>query len=193
VIRSEASRLAHSLIQRIRQARLRIRAPGVWVGANVEVSSPNETRLANGVSLGDGARLLGNVTIGDHTTIHHHVLLDASGGRIEIGSNCSANEFCVLYGMGGLKIGNDVRMATHTVVVSGNHNFDDPRALIRDQGVTVEPTTIGDDVWIGANVTILAGVEIGSGSVVAAGAVVTHSIPPRSVAMGVPARVVRSR
>lgn len=53
------------------------------------------------------------------------------------------------------------------------------------------PIEIGDDCWIGGNVTILPGVTIGSGSTIGAGAVVTKSVPPRSLAVGNPARVVR--
>ena len=53
------------------------------------------------------------------------------------------------------------------------------------------PVTIGNDVWIGGGATILPGVTIGDGAVIAAGAVVSRSIPPRMMAAGVPARVVR--
>ena len=55
------------------------------------------------------------------------------------------------------------------------------------------PVVIEDDVWCGANVTILKGVTIGRGSVIAAGSVVTRSIPPYSIAGGVPARVIKKR
>jgi acetyltransferase-like isoleucine patch superfamily enzyme len=52
---------------------------------------------------------------------------------------------------------------------------------------------IGDDVWLGARAFIGAGVTIGSGCVVSAGSVVTKSLPENSVAVGVPARIVRRR
>lgn len=55
-----------------------------------------------------------------------------------------------------------------------------------------QPITIEEDCWIGGNATILAGVTIGRGSVVGAGSVVTKSIPPESVAVGNPARVIRN-
>jgi len=55
----------------------------------------------------------------------------------------------------------------------------------------VAPTVIHRNAWVGVNVTILPGVEIGEGAIVAAGAVVTESVPPHTLAAGVPARVVK--
>lgn len=57
---------------------------------------------------------------------------------------------------------------------------------------TARPITVGRNVWIGAGVVILPGVTIGDGTVVGAGSVVTRSLPPRVVAAGNPARVIRS-
>ena len=55
------------------------------------------------------------------------------------------------------------------------------------------PVKIGDDVWIGRRVIILPGVTIGDGCIIGAGAVITKDIPPYSVVVGVPAKVVRRR
>lgn len=115
------------------------------------------------------------------------------GGDIRIGDDCSFNPYCVIYGHGGLRIGNSVRIAAHTVIVPANHNFDDPHTPIRLQGLTTKGITIGNDVWIGAGVRIMDGVEIGNGCVVAAGSVVTKSVPNGAVVAGVPAKVIRVR
>jgi acetyltransferase-like isoleucine patch superfamily enzyme len=58
--------------------------------------------------------------------------------------------------------------------------------------VEVEPVTIGSDAWLGAKVTVLRGATIGDGAVVGANAVVRGLVPARSVAVGIPARVVRT-
>ncbi|MCX7595635.1 MAG: acyltransferase, partial [Fischerella sp.] len=62
-----------------------------------------------------------------------------------------------------------------------------------EQGVTCKGIIIEDDCWLGHGVTVLDGVTIGKGSVIGAGAVVTKDIPPYSVAVGIPAKVVKSR
>ncbi len=135
----------------------------------------------------------GSVSIGPGSHIHDYAMLMTYGGDIRLGANCTVNPFCVLYGHGGLTIGNDVRIATHCVFIPANHNFDDVTKPIRQQAETRVGIVIEDDVWIGAGVRVMDGVRIGGGSVIGAGAVVTKSIPQNSVAVGVPARVVGQR
>jgi acetyltransferase-like isoleucine patch superfamily enzyme len=60
-----------------------------------------------------------------------------------------------------------------------------------DQGITAEGIRIEDNCWIGAGAVVLDGVTVGRGSCIGAGAVVSQSIPPHSLAVGVPARVTR--
>lgn len=119
----------------------------------------------------------------------------ASGCRLRdeltVGSDCSLNPGVVT--IGRVTIGDGVRIAAYVALVGECHVFDDPDVPIHEQGVTSAGIVIGDDVWIGANATVLDGVTIGSHSVVGAGAVVTRSVPPHSVVVGVPARVLRSR
>src|SRR4051812_15335247 len=133
------------------------------------------------------------IHIGDGTLIGPGAMLFSSQGHITIGDNCSINPFSVMYGQGGLTIGNWVRIAAHVVIVTSNHIFDDPTVPIKKQGLTKRGVTIEDDVWIGAGVRVLDGCRIGRGSVIGAGAVVTHNIEPFSIAVGVPARVIARR
>jgi galactoside O-acetyltransferase len=62
-----------------------------------------------------------------------------------------------------------------------------------EQGITAEGIVVEDDVWLGSGAIVLDGVHIGRGSVIGAGAVVTEDLPPYSIAVGSPARVVRDR
>ena len=84
-------------------------------------------------------------------------------------------------------------IATQCVIISADHIFDNPNELIRKQGEVREKIIIEDDVWLGAQVKVLKGVTIGKGAVVGAGAVVNKDIPPYTIAVGVPARVVKKR
>ncbi|MGB0722154.1 MAG: acyltransferase [Gammaproteobacteria bacterium] len=133
------------------------------------------------------------VDIGSATTIKDYAILAPRDGYINIGVNCSVNPFCVLLGYGGIDIGDNVRMAAGCSIIAFNHNFDDPTVPIAEQGNNFEGIRIEDDVWLGTGVRVLDGVVIGKGAVVGAGSVVTRSIPPGCVAVGVPAKVIKSR
>lgn len=154
--------------------------------------------LANGVRIGSCAVLEVDddkalIDIGANTYIARNAMVLSQTGQIKIGANCSVNPFSVLYGLGGLTIGNYVRIACHTVIVPANHIFDRMDIPIHRQGLTKEGILIEDDVWIGARVTILDGCRIGKGSVIGAGSVVTKNVDPYSVVYGVPAKTVRKR
>lgn len=154
--------------------------------------------LGKNASIWEYARLSnrghGSIEIGDNTKIEHFVLLETRrGGFIKIGADSAVNAFSVIYGAGGVTIGNNTRIACHTIIIASNHNFDDITKNIYEQGVSKKGIVIGNDVWIGAGVRILDGVHIGDHSVIGAGSVVTKSIPENSVAVGVPARVMRLR
>ncbi len=101
--------------------------------------------------------------------------------------------YSVIYGHGGVTIGDHTLVSMHCRILSSNHTVPSAGVNIRDQPDILRPTTIGRDVWLGAGVTVLGGVNIGDGCVVGAGAVVAHDLPANTIAIGVPARVVRSR
>lgn len=154
--------------------------------------------LGNGVTIGDYAKLAhrghGTIEIGEHSAIDAFVVLETRrGGFIKIGKHTGINAFSVVYGAGGVTIGDHTRIAAHTVIVASNHAFDDITRDIHEQGITKQGIAIGNDVWVGAGVRILDGVHIGDHAVIGAGSVVTHDIPENSVAVGVPARVLRKR
>ncbi len=135
-----------------------------------------------------------SIDIGDGSIIKQFVqILTYPEGKIRLGQNCSVNPFCVLYGLGGLDIGDNVRIATHTVIVPANHIFDDPSVPITKQKLSKQGVVIEDDVWVGAGVTILDGCRIGKGAVVAAGAVVNKDVKPFAVVGGVPCKVIKMR
>lgn len=115
------------------------------------------------------------------------------GGDIIIGDNCTINPYTIVYGQGGTKIGNGVRIAAHSVIVPSNHIFDDPNEFIYKQGLSKKGIVIEDDVWIGAGVKILDGVTISKGSVIGANSIVTRSTEQNGVYVGIPAKLIKKR
>ncbi|MFM7143724.1 MAG: acyltransferase [Alphaproteobacteria bacterium] len=113
---------------------------------------------------------------------------------IDAGSNLHVSAGAVLYGRGGLVIGDDVMIGHYATIYTSQHRWDlgAEIPMIR-QGHAPAPVTIGDDVWIGAHAVVLPGVRIGRGTVVAAGAVVNRDTAPYTIVAGVPARVVGER
>ena len=151
--------------------------------------------LARGVSLERGFRdgSKGVILLGPSCELHRGVCLHAWGGRIEVARRVMVGPYAVIYGHGGVVIGEETLISMHCRIVSSNHTVPSAGTPIRSQPDQLLPVRIGRDVWLGGGVTVLGGVTIGDGCVVGAGAVVTKDLPPFSIAHGVPAQVVAQR
>ncbi len=114
-------------------------------------------------------------------------------GTIKIGEKTEIFGGCQIHAHADVKIGSWVIMAGECAIVTTKHLFEDADKKIKEQGQVYCGVTIEDDVWLGFRVTVLPGAKIGKGSVIGAGAVVAGEIPPMSVAVGVPAKVIRKR
>jgi acetyltransferase-like isoleucine patch superfamily enzyme len=137
--------------------------------------------------------LNGAVEVADSCELNQGVELNPWGGSIRIARRVWLGPYVVIYGHGGVEIGESTLVSMHCTILSSNHTIPAMGALIRDVLDELLPTKIGRDVWIGANAVILGGVTIGDGAVVAAGAVVTKDVEAGAIVAGVPARLVRKR
>jgi acetyltransferase-like isoleucine patch superfamily enzyme len=133
----------------------------------------------------------GSITVGRGCEIHDFAMIMTYGGHITIGENCSLNPFAIIYGHGGVRIGNAVRIAAHSVIIPANHNVAVEGQPLHLSGVSTKGIDIEDNVWIGSGSRILDGVRIGENSIVAAGGIVTKTVPNNTTVAGVPARVIK--
>ena len=117
-----------------------------------------------------------------------------NGENIEMGDGVGFNYGCYVNGFGGLVIGDGAIFGPYTMIHTANHKIDDPTRPIPEQGwETSPPVHVGPQSWVGMGACILPGVQIGEGCVIGAGSVVTSELEPYSVAVGNPAKVIRSR
>lgn len=143
----------------------------------------------------------GNITIGWNCTfrstetsnyigLNHRCILSATPGispscKLIIGDNCGFSGTSILC-FEKIIIGNNVRCGANTLIIDGDAHFDDCRTS------PPKPIIIEDFVFIGANVVVKKGVTIGKNSVIGMNSVVTHDIPPNSIAVGVPCKVIKT-
>ena len=130
---------------------------------------------ASGARLGPGSAVFWGTTV-------------FNARDLVIGARSVVSFRCVLDARGGLRLGEDVVVASDVQLITGGHAVDDPgfAAFFR-------PIEVGDRVWLTSRVTVLAGARIGDGAVVAASALVTEDVAPYTVVGGVPAKPVRER
>ena len=111
--------------------------------------------------------------------------------RLEIGEGTYLGHRSHIMVIGKMTIGKNVMLADGVYISDNLHGFEDITTRVQDQPLKHAPVTIEDEVWLGENVCVLPGVVIGRHSVIGSNAVVAKSIPPYSVAVGSPAKVIR--
>jgi len=133
------------------------------------------------------------IVLGTDVSLYGFAYLNAEGamGSILIGDGTRIDQFCVLYGQGGLEIGAFCAIASGVKIYSQSNQYKHNHTQrILEQPVFYKKVTIGNDVWIGANSVVLPGVHIGDGAIIGAGAVVRQDVPSHAIVAGVPAKVI---
>jgi maltose O-acetyltransferase len=127
-------------------------------------------------------------SVGEDVELRPPIQVDY-GTRLHVGARTFANFGLVALDVAEIRIGEDVQIGPNVQLLTPTHPIDPD--LRRAKWEAAEPITIGDNVWLGGGVVVCPGVTIGHDTVVGAGSVVTRDLPPRVVAVGSPARVVR--
>lgn len=145
-------------------------------------------------------RVLGSYSIGKGFTSGPGLILDVlnNDAKLVIGKNVKLNHRCHIGVMKSVKIGNDVLFASNVFISDHTHgNYSgnmqsNPFQPPNDREIVCGDVEIGDRVWIGENVAVLLGVSIGESSIIGANSVVTKDIPSFSIAVGSPAKVIKT-
>lgn len=169
-------------------------------GRNITLRHTHKIRLGQAVVLDDGSVLDakgdGNrgITVGDGVYVGRNTIVYCKNGDIELGDRVNLSSNCQLFSAGALRIGAGTMVGAFCYFLNGGeYDIHSPVAFADQSGTLSKgPTVIGPNCWIGAHVTILDGVEIGAHCVIGAGAVVTQSLPPHTLALGIPARPVKA-
>lgn len=166
-----------------------------WRLSLLGIRLPSNSVIGQHVALGSGtARTAGGyASFGPLCELSRGVEISPWGGNILVGRNVFIGPYSVIYGHGGVHIGDNSLISMHCCILSSNHTVPIRNSLIRDQPDILLATRIGCDVWLGAGVKVLGGVTIGDGCVVGAGAVIVDDLPAYSISVGVPARVIGFR
>jgi acetyltransferase-like isoleucine patch superfamily enzyme len=135
----------------------------------------------------------GRLVLGPWCWIGNDNKLRAHEGQLTLGAKVVMGRDNVINTYLDIEVGDASILADWIYVCDFDHRFGRLDIPIKDQGIATSPTRIGGDVWLGEKSSVLRGVDIGHGSVVASHCLVNRDVPPFSIAVGVPVRVVRSR
>lgn len=171
----------------------------VRIGANVKIENPQYISIGDNVLIGDDVSLIAKgengITIANGVMIKDKAYLttEQRDGYIVIGENAYIGTGTTLHGHAGLEIGDFSLLAQNITITPYSHIFDDPNTIIRKQGGHMEKVVIGRDCYLGMGVCVMYSGCVGDGSVVGAHSTVIKPIPPYSVAVGTPAKVIKKR
>lgn len=172
---------------------------GTVFGQNVTLRHPHKITLGERVIVDDNCLLDAKgrdnegIRIGHRVFIGRNSILSCKDGDIVLEDGVNIGFNCEIFSGSRVRVGRDGLLAAYCYLIGGGHAFQNVEQTVQEQRAVSRGIELGSNVWLGAGVKVLDGVTVGADTVVGAGAVVTGDLPPRSVAAGVPARVVRER
>lgn len=174
---------------------------GVLIGRNVTFRHPNKIELGRNVVIDDycvvdaKGRDNSGIVIEDNVFVGRNTIVYCKNGDIRIGAHCSISSLCTIFSCNKLTMGPGTMVGGYCYILSGGeYDYDNRDVAFADQSGSTSKgeLTIGRNCWLGARSTILDGASLGEHCVIGAGAVVTRPVAPDSLAVGVPAKVVKS-
>ena len=174
---------------------------GVVFGKNLTLRHPHKICIGNNSTIDDNLVLDAKgqnnegIRIGQNVYLGRNTILSCKNGSIYLDDYCNLSANCSLLSETEIRLGKYCFLAGNCYLVAGgNHSFEDVTTPIMFQpSYSKGGIKIGEDVWLSAGSIVLDGVSIGRGTVVGAGSVVTGSLPELVVALGTPAKKIKSR
>ncbi len=171
----------------------------VVFGQNVVLRHPHKIRIGDNVVIDDnclidakGTRNDG-IRIGSGVFIGRNTILSCKDGDIDIADRANIGFNCEIFSASRVSIGPDTLIAAYGYLVGGDHRVADREQPVHDQPRSSAGIAVGAGAWIGAGAVVLDGVSVGDRAIVGAGAVVRSDVTAGAVAVGVPARLIKSR
>ena len=172
----------------------------VVFGRNITLRHTGKIRIGSNVVIDDNCVIdakgetNAGITIGDGVYIGRNTIVYCKNGDIHIESKVNISSNCQVFSSNRLTIGEDTVIGAYSYFLSGgeyDYRNRDVKFSAQSGMLTKGELRVGANCWIGAGVLVLDGAGIGDHCVIGAGAVVTHPIPADSLAVGVPAKVIR--
>ncbi|MCX2484232.1 acyltransferase [Pedobacter sp. MR2016-24] len=165
--------------------------PRLWIRILV---NPFKHSKGKGVIIRNSTRMdvfpFNNFNIQEYSIIESFATVNNGVGDVAIGKKSIIGMGCTV--IGPVTIGDNVMLAQNIVISGLNHGYEDVETPPSEQKTITKNIVIGDDTWIGANAVITAGVTIGKHAIIGAGSVVTKDVPPFSIAVGNPAKIIKA-
>lgn len=168
-------------------------------GKNITIRHPNKIIIGDNVIIDENCMLDAKgstnegIVIGNNCFIGRNSILSCKNGDIVLGSNITVGFNCELFSASKLIIGSDTLIAAYVYCIAGDHEYNTVEKPIGSLNAVSRGIIIEEGCWLGSKALILDGVKIGKNSIIGAAAVVNKDIPGYSIAIGIPASVVKSR
>lgn len=172
---------------------------GCSFGKNITIRHPYKIHIGNNTIIDDycllDAKGIDNegIFLGNTVFIGRNTILSCKNGNIYIGNSVNIGFNCEIFSSSNVSLGNHTLIAAYSYIIGGSHEFHTTTTPIVEQKEISKGISLAENVWLGAGVKVLDGVNIGMNSIIGAGAVVKDTIPPNSIAVGIPASVIKKR
>ncbi len=171
----------------------------VIFGKDVTLRHPHKVHLGNNVVIDDNCVIDAKgdsntgIVIGNNVYIGRNTIVYCKNGDISFEDNVNISSNCQIFSCNKLTIGRDTVVGAFSYFLSGGeYDIDDATPFAQQSGTNTKGAlTIGPNCWVAARVTILDAANVGEHCVLGAGAVLNKPIPAHSVAVGIPAKVVK--